>query len=149
MKKAILIASAIALLLLISEKHHRQNIFRDAMARMEMTGSIRPPLVRTVSRRELTDTYFEEAGDISDEHRTMILDELNALYSSATSRIMIGEHLSGRKRDSIIFHEDIHYLQDVREGPAPPPDPFGFSIRLFREMQASKFEKEYLEEISS
>ncbi len=150
MKKSTIVLSLILFLFLIGARKHDEGIWRDALARMEMVGNgVERPIVRMVSRSDLTNMYFKRAGKVSEDQRALILNELQALYLPRTREIFIGEHLGGKLRDSRIFHEYIHYLQDEKNGRVDVNDPYyGADQYFFREMQAEKWTEEYLEEIN-
>ena len=150
MKKPAIILSLLLFLVLIGAGRHGEGIWHDALARMEMVGKgIERPIVRMVSRKELVERFLERAGGISEAQRSMILGGLQAMYSSETREIFIGEHMGGKLEDSRIFHEYIHYLQDEKNGRVDVNDPsYGADQYMFREMQAEKWTEEYLAEIS-
>lgn len=151
MKKSTIVLSLILSLFLIGASHHGEGIWHDALARMEMVGrGIERPIIKMVSRKNLIERWLKDAGEVTEEYRKRIIDELNASYNSRTGEIFIWKHLGGKKRDSIIFHEYIHYLQDEKGGRVDVNDPYyGANQYMFREMQAEKWTEEYLEEISS
>ena len=123
-----------------------ENIFEWSKEKMEVTSDVKMPVVKFVTRKVLVATFVETTS-VSEELLKVLNEELLGVFIVASNLIFIVNNIGGVKRDSIVAHEFIHFLDEFKNGAAAPDDIFfGFSEKEIREMRATKFEKLYLEE---
>jgi len=83
----------------------------------------------------------EKANELLDFY----LDEAIGLFIPETCELYIGNFLELCKMESIVAHELTHFLQHMEKGPIDSKRYGAENKLLFREMQAGKIEREYME----
>ena len=92
------------------------------------------------------DRWVKEYGkEKADELLDFYLDEAIGLFVPETCELYIGNFLESCKMESIVAHELTHFLQHMEKGPIDSKKYDAENKLLFREMQAGKIEREYME----
>jgi hypothetical protein len=94
------------------------------------------------SFKRWADKYGKETAD---EMIAFYLEEVIGLFIPKTCALYVGNFLEPCKRKSIIAHELVHYIQHMQDGQVPTNAKQAEHMHLFRELQAGKIEKDYIE----
>lgn len=120
-------------------------IFDIAKKKMDIMEVIETPSISFLSRNELVKLYFsgikmDISGEEYDIWKDLVREGLEGFYIPKSKVIIIYSGLEGLYKDSVIYHEFIHLLQDFKNGRITKED----NRRIFREMQAELFQEQFL-----
>lgn len=133
-----------------------QDIFSWITTKLEFDKNYAMPQIQLVSQEKLQKIFrktnensFKRWADkygkeMADEMIAFYLKEVIGLFVPKTCSLYVGNFIEPCKRDSIIAHELVHYLQHMQDGPVPPNTKQAEHAHLFREMQAGKIEKDFM-----
>ncbi len=95
------------------------------------------------SHKSYTQMESDFGRDYAEEVMGLYLDNVVGLFHPDTGAIYIGAFLEPCRREAVLAHEFVHYLQDLRGGRIHPDDYGADDKRSLREMEAYHIERKF------
>ena len=102
-------------------------------------------IFRDFSSKSYAQMASDHGKDYAEEVMGLYLDNIVGLFHPETKAIFVGEFLDPCRRQAVLAHELMHYLQDKVEGRINNNEYRADEKRMVREMQAGKLERKFEE----
>ena len=157
----ILVGVAVVSLAFVPGLGHSQSseeIFAWTMQQMNIEHPVAPPEVQWVDGNELKQVFTENnrnaymqwksqyGADQANEIMHSFLEEILGLFIVETQVVYVGNFIEPCRRQSILAHEFVHYLQQVTQGPVTGYGEETERLKWLREFEAQNIETLFVEQ---
>jgi hypothetical protein len=134
-----------------------EDVFTWTMQQMNIEHPVSQPGVKWVGSAELQNVFIENnrkaylqwkrqyGPDEADAIMRTFLNEILGMFVVETQEVFVGDFLEPCRRQAILAHEYVHYLQLVTRG-ADPAETENERLRWARELEAQTIEKLFIQQ---